>query len=122
MARDYVLFPNDENGNTLWHMYRDGDDLSQPHEIEFMLSFQEQIAAERCALTLLRQQQKISVVPDPEHASEWLLTLYITLYPNYIEITELEQWLHDVAASMGASYQGWGCIAYVFDDEVDGHS
>ncbi|HHP8720457.1 TPA: ribonuclease E inhibitor RraB, partial [Acinetobacter baumannii] len=34
MNRDYEQFPDDDNGNVLWQMVEDGDDLTELHEIE----------------------------------------------------------------------------------------
>ncbi len=39
MTRDYEQFPDDDNGNVLWQMAEDGDDLTELHEIEFQLHF-----------------------------------------------------------------------------------
>ena len=33
--RDLELFPNDDNGDVLWQMAQDGDDLTEAHEIEY---------------------------------------------------------------------------------------
>lgn len=40
MTRDFEQFPDDENGNVLWQMAEDGDDLTEAHEIEFSIAFQ----------------------------------------------------------------------------------
>ena len=60
MSRDYQQFPDDENGNVLWQMFQDGDDLTEAHEIEFSIAFNEESQADRCALHLLKEEQKIS--------------------------------------------------------------
>lgn len=61
MTRDYEQFPDDDNGNVLWQMAEDGDDLTELHEIEFSIAFQDQKNAEQCALYLLYQEQKVSL-------------------------------------------------------------
>lgn len=58
MNRDYEQFPDDDNGNILWQMVEDGDDLTELHEIEFSIAFQDQQNAEQCAMHLLYQEQK----------------------------------------------------------------
>ncbi|HDT3672078.1 TPA: ribonuclease E inhibitor RraB, partial [Escherichia coli] len=50
MNRDYEQFPDDDNGNVLWQMVEDGDDLTELHEIEFSIAFQDQQNAEQCAM------------------------------------------------------------------------
>lgn len=46
MTRDYEQFPDDDNGNVLWQMHEDGDDLTEPHEIEYSIAFTTQEQAE----------------------------------------------------------------------------
>lgn len=60
MNRDYEQFPDDDNGNILWQMVEDGDDLTELHEIEFSIAFQDQQNAEQCAMHLPIKSKKIS--------------------------------------------------------------
>lgn len=39
MARNYEQFPDDENGDVLWDMAQDGDDLTKPREVDFSVIF-----------------------------------------------------------------------------------
>ncbi len=39
MARDYEVFPDDENGDVLWRMHEHGDNLSKQREIDFCVIF-----------------------------------------------------------------------------------
>jgi hypothetical protein len=49
MKRDYTKFPDDENGDVLWQMLEDGDNLSKPGEIDFSVIFPTEEAALRFA-------------------------------------------------------------------------
>lgn len=53
MTRDYEQFPDDDNGNVLWQMAEDGDDLTELHEIEFSIAFQDQKCRAMCTLFTL---------------------------------------------------------------------
>lgn len=118
MTRDNERFPEDDNGNVLWQMYEDGDDLSEPHQVEFSLVFQEQDKLEQCALHLLRQEQKVSFFNDEESPEQdWVLTIHIEMIPDYSDIVDLEDWFGSIATQFGGEYDGWGCMAYVFEDE-----
>ena len=98
MTRDYELYPDDDNGNVLWQMAEDGDDLSEPHEIEYSIAFQEQSQAEKCALYLLQEEQKITLFVDEESdVSEWIITIYVYMEPEYSDIVDLEQWFTKIA-------------------------
>ena len=39
--------------------------------------------------------------------------------PTYEDIVDLEQWFSKIAAEFQGEYDGWGCMAYVYDDELD---
>ncbi|WP_089605803.1 ribonuclease E inhibitor RraB [Acinetobacter piscicola] len=121
MTRDYEKFPEDDNGNLLWQMQEDGDDLEEIHEIEFSMYFKTQQLAEKCAIHLLLEEQKISLYLDEEiQPNEWVITAYVNLMPEHEDITDLEQWFTKIAEQFEGEYDGWGCTAYVFDiDDED---
>lgn len=120
MSRDYEQFPEDENGEVLWQMQKDGDDLTEAHEIEFSIAFTTEENADRCALFLLKEEQKISLFQDEESDRlEWVITIYVYLEPVYEDIVDLEQWFTKIAADFQGEYDGWGCMAYVYDDIDD---
>ena len=120
MSRDYNQFPDDENGNVLWQMHQDGDDLQEAHEIEISIAFADEAQADRCALHLLKEEQKISLFQDEDSDTlEWIITIYVYMEPAYEDIVDLEQWFSKIAAQFQGEYDGWGCMAYVYDDELD---
>ncbi|QSG85253.1 ribonuclease E inhibitor RraB [Acinetobacter indicus] len=118
MSRDYEQFPDDDNGNVLWQMHEDGDDLDEAHEIEYSIAFTDQEQAERCALFLLNEEQKISLFQDDDSGvTEWIITIYVYMEPAYADIVDLEEWFTKIANQFQGAYDGWGCMAYVYDDE-----
>ncbi|MFC6051848.1 hypothetical protein A6M14_11350 [Acinetobacter sp. Ac_877] len=116
MSRDYQQFPDDDNGNVLWQMAEDGDDLTVAHEIEYSIAFKSQELAEKCALFLLQEEQKISLFQD-EESNEWFITIYVYMEPDYSDIVDLEEWFTKIGTEYNGEYDGWGCMAYVYDDE-----
>ena len=118
MTRNFEQFPDDDNGNVLWQMAEDGDDLTEAHEIEFSIAFQTEEQAEKCALYLLKEEQKISMFEDDDSdTAEWVITIYVYMEPEYLDIVDLEEWFGKIAEQHGGEYDGWGCMAYVYDDE-----
>lgn len=118
MSRNYEQFPDNDNGNLLWQMQEDGDDLNEVHEIEFSMYFKTPQLAEKCALSLLQQEQKVSLYLDEEtEPNEWVITVYVHLLPNYEDIVDLEEWFGKIAEQYEGEYDGWGCTTYIFDDE-----
>lgn len=116
MSRDYQQFPDDDNGNVLWQMAQDGDDLTVAHEIEYSISFKSQETAEKCALFLLQEEQKISLFQD-EESNEWFISIYVYMEPDYSDVVDLEEWFTKTGQEYNGEYDGWGCMAYVYDDE-----
>lgn len=122
MTRDTTLFPADDNGDVLWQMQEDGDDLTEVHEIEFTLAFQDKQQAEQCALHLLHEEQRVSLHEDDndeKQSSEWIVVVYIHMEPEYQDIVDLEQWFSKIAEQYQGEYDGWGCMAYVYDEFED---
>ncbi len=118
MTRNFEKFPENDNGNLLWQMHEDGDDLEEIHEIEFSLYFKTQQLAEKCAIYLLLEEQKISLYLDEEiDPNEWVITIYVNLYPEYEDIVDLEEWFTKIATQHEGEYDGWGCTTYVFDED-----
>ncbi|WP_326518496.1 ribonuclease E inhibitor RraB [Acinetobacter sp. CAAS 2-6] len=121
MTRDYTQYPDDDNGNLLWEMYEDGDDLNEPHEIEFSIVFKTLELAEKCALHLLQQEQKISLFQETEGSQLWVLNAHVNMIPEYQDIQDLEEWFTRIATEFQGEYDGWGCMTYLYDldEEVE---
>jgi len=118
MTRDYEQFPEDDNGNVLWQMYEDGDDLGEPHQVEFSIVFKNQEKLEQAALHLLRQEQQVSFFND-EDGDDWVLTVHVEMIPEHGDVVDLEQWFTSIAEQFEGEYDGWGCMAYIYDEDYE---
>lgn len=67
MNRDFEVYPNNENGDTLWRMADDGDDLSIPREVDFSVIFRTEGEALKFAVHLLKNDLKVSFSSYKEH-------------------------------------------------------
>ena len=64
------------------------------------------------------EEKKNTLFQDEESdAVEWIITIYVYMEPEYSDIVDLEQWFTKIAEEHGGEYDGWGCMAYVYDDE-----
>jgi len=112
MKRDYTKFPNDENGNVLWRMLEDGDNLSKPREIDFSVIFSTEEAALQFAVHLLHSDQKVSFSEYAEHDElPWQVQVHPVREPTYENITGFENQLGADAAEFGGRNDGWGSMA-----------
>jgi hypothetical protein len=112
MKRDYTRFPDDENGDVLWRMLEDGDNLSKPREIDFSVVFPTEDAALQFAVHLLRNDQKVSFSKYEEHDQlPWQVHAHPLMEPTHENITGFENQLGEDAAEFGGRNDGWGSMA-----------
>ncbi|WP_374531464.1 ribonuclease E inhibitor RraB [Acinetobacter sp.] len=118
MSRNFELFPDDDNGNVLWQMYEDGNDLTDLHEIEFSIVFTTQEQADKCALHLLHEEQKVSLFQEEvknDGSDLWVLNIHVNMIPEYQDVQDLEEWFVKIAEMFQGEYDGWGCLSYLYD-------
>ncbi len=111
MARNYERFPDDENGNTLWDMHIDGDNLAEEREIDFSVVFASDEQALQFAVVLLRHGQRVSFSPNEDEEFPWQIEVHPMMQPTYENITEFERLLAEDAAPLNGHNDGWGCYA-----------
>lgn len=111
MDRDPEKFPDDINGNALWRMQQNGDDLSKSREIEFTVIFPTEEDALNFGEALLINRQKI-LLSDNEENKEYPyeLVAYVYMEPTYKEISAYEELLESVASPYNGHNDGWGCL------------
>jgi hypothetical protein len=112
MTRDYVQFPRDENGDILWDMNEDGDNLAVAREIDFSVIFPTEDAALQFAVHLLRNDQKVSFAAYEEHEElPWQVQAHPVMVPTHENISGYESQLAQDATPFGGRNDGWGCFA-----------
>ena len=112
MARDLTLFPEDNNGNALWQLFQDGDDLTQTREVEFSVIFPNQQLALKFGQLLLENNQKLSFCPNPSDQDlPWEITAYPEMAASYENITAYQHLLETSSKSLQGQFDGWYCSA-----------
>ena len=111
MERDYTLFPEDENGNTLWMMQQDGDHLDEVREIDFSVIFPSDDQALQFALRLLRHGQRVSFGPCENEEFPWQVEVHPNMEPSHENISEFERLLAEDAEPLEGRNDGWGCFS-----------
>lgn len=111
MIRDLKIFPEDENGDALWNMALQGDDLSKPREINFSVLFSTENNALEFGEVLLFNRQKVSLSDcedDPEYPFE--ITVHHYIEATHSGITEYENLLQEYAEKYNGYNDGWGAM------------
>jgi hypothetical protein len=106
-----LVFPDDENGNVLRRMYEDGDDLSQPRDIDFTVVLPDSDAVQEFGSYFYHhglqvKAKKNNTVPE----LPWGVVVTINMLPSYDDITAFEQKLEKVAVPLGGRNDGWSCF------------
>jgi regulator of ribonuclease activity B len=111
MKRDPENYPDDVNGDALWKMQQNGDDLSKPREIEFTVIFATEDDALEFGETLLVNRQKV-LLSDNEENKEYPfeIIVYVYMEATYDEITGYEELLEMHATKFNGLGDGWGCL------------
>lgn len=109
MNRDHKQFPDDENGNALWSMVEDGDDLEIEREVDFSVSFKTEEDALNFARSLLSIRQKVSLSDNDDEEFPIEITVHYETEPTYEAITEFEAVLEEYAAMFNGQTDGWSC-------------
>ena len=104
-------FPDDDNGDVLRRMQRNGDDFTMPRDIDFSVVFPNDTVAQAFADHMRQSGYRVSVresgcVPD----LPWDVTVTNYMLPTHSGITEVEETLEAVASTLGGRNDGWGCF------------
>ena len=111
MKRDFDQFPDDENGDVLWNMHRDGDNLATPREVDFSVIFPTEEAALQFAVHMLKNEQKVSFSAyDGNDELPWQIQTHPVMEPNHENIAGYEAQLAEDAANYGGRNDGWGAM------------
>jgi hypothetical protein len=104
-----VTFPDDENGDVLRNMQRDGDDLSQARNIDFEHVFPSREKALAFAARAINDTDTVSISWYEEQRC-WNVQVTRHMVPDHHAIGELELALQSIARELGGDSDGWGCF------------
>lgn len=107
VRRDLNQFPEDDNGDVLFGIWKQGTDLTSPRVVDFSLVFPTQGQAESMAAQLASREGKITVSYFDAKAC-WDLCFSVTMAPSWTAISDMEEWLGSVAAKYRGKNDGWG--------------
>ncbi|HEY4380691.1 MAG TPA: ribonuclease E inhibitor RraB [Acidobacteriaceae bacterium] len=111
MDKDAIVFPDDENGDVLRRMQRDGDDFTKARDIDFVVVLPTGDAASKFS-GFCRQLGLTASIDHSGCVKElpWDVKVIKHMLPSYAEITDFEDELQVVAEELGGRNDGWGCV------------
>ncbi|MEW6992338.1 ribonuclease E inhibitor RraB [Colwelliaceae bacterium 6441] len=111
MERDLTLFPKDNNGDALWQMLQDGDDLTQVREIEFSVIFPTEELALKFGHLLLENNQKLSFCSYQENEDfPWEITAYPEMAATYENLSAYQHLIVTSSEPLQGQFDGWYCV------------
>jgi hypothetical protein len=104
-------FPDDDNGDVLRRLVRDGDDLTRPRDVDFVVVFADVNQAEVFATHFRDLGFKVSVErTEVETGLPWDVIVVNNMIPTHEGIGRFEELLDSVAAPLGGRNDGWGAL------------
>jgi hypothetical protein len=106
-------FPDDENGDALRRLVAEGDDLSQPRDVDFTVVFPDQRSAEGFARDIAELGYRTSAeFAEVEEGFPWDVIVIKHMKPTHQEIVEFEDLLQRTADIWAGRNDGWGCFPH----------
>ncbi len=113
IGADNARAASEETKAILCRMAEDGDDLSQPREIDFNHLFaDEESAVAFSEAVILRGFTQVDCDFWDEQ-DEWQTSVHVTMVPSLLEIDVIETELDEMARSFDGHPDGWGCMEVV---------
>ncbi len=107
-----MLYPNDSNGDALRRMEAQGDDLTQPRDVDFTVAFANASSAEQFAEHFRALGHEVSVeFTETNQDLPWDVVVVQHMVPSHDGITSFENLLQSVADGWGGHNEGWGCFS-----------
>jgi hypothetical protein len=107
-----MIYPDDDNGDTLRRMEAEGDDLTKPRNIDFTVVFLNEDLAKRFAGHFQQEGYNVSVdFAQTVKELPWDVVVVRYMSPSYQEINDFETELQEAADLMGGRNDGWGCFS-----------
>ncbi len=105
-------FPDDDNGDVLRRLQKNGDNLTESRVVDFTVVFATEESAQEFAEHFLRHGYKVSVrnsncVQD----LPWDAVVEKNMVPSHGGITQFEEELQEIAEGLGGRNDGWGCFS-----------
>jgi hypothetical protein len=104
---------SEENKAILCRMAEDGDDLSEPREIDFNHRFESQGDATAFADALVEKGYLRADCDSWDGHRQWQTTTHVFMVPDLAEISRTEVALDEIAHDFGGKNDGWGCMEVV---------
>jgi hypothetical protein len=94
-------------------MESQGDDLTRPRDIDFIVVFPNEDSAQSFSNQFQRLGYRVSMeFAESVAAFPWDVIVVKHMAPSHQEISDFESVLQREAGTLGGRNDGWGCVSY----------
>lgn len=104
-----TVFPNDEDGQVLKMLYKQGVDFKEPQNVDFLVAVPDKKNG-KAILETLRSDGFNCELEQDEETEEWTCYCFITMLLNYEEIIDIQKRLDELSKPYDGYTEGWGLM------------
>ncbi|WP_416144561.1 ribonuclease E inhibitor RraB [Planococcus koreensis] len=104
-----TVFPNDEDGQVLKNLYKQGVDFKEPQNLDFVVAVPDQKIG-IAVLETLRSDGFTCELEQDEETEEWTCYCFVTMLLNYEEIIDIQKRLDELSKPYDGYTEGWGLM------------
>ena len=102
-------FPNDEDGQVLKMLYKQGVDFTEPQDVDFFIAVPDKKSGE-AVLKSLRDDGLICELEQDDETEEWTCYCFTKMLLNYEDIIDIQKRLNGLIKPYGGQTDGWGVM------------
>lgn len=102
-------FPNDEDGQVLKMLYKQGVDFKEQQNVDFSVAVPDKKSGE-AVLTILRTDGFDCELEQDDETDEWTCYCFIKMLLNYEDIIDIQKRLDELSKPHGGYADGWGVM------------
>lgn len=104
-----TVFPNDEDGQVLKMLSKQGVDFTEPQNIDFVIAVPAKKNG-KVILETLRSEGFNCELEQDEETEEWTCYCFITMLLKYKEIVDIQKRLDELSKPHDGYTEGWGLM------------
>jgi hypothetical protein len=104
-----MKFPNDEDGQVLKMLYKEGVDFKEPQNVDFFVAVPDKSSGE-AVLKALRDEEFSCELEQDDETGEWTCFCFIQMLLNYDDIIDIQKLLDELSKPYGGYSDGWGVM------------
>lgn len=103
-------FPNDEDGQVLKLLYKEGLDFTKPHQVDFFVAVPDKENGDSI-LHELKNKGFTCELEQDEESEEWTCYCVVEMLLTHEGVTDIQKQLNEVSEPYNGYSDGWGVMS-----------